>query len=285
MDSAPVSAILPTRQRLNVLPDTLERLHECDPAPDEIIVHVDAGDEETAPWLREHCPDVDVLESEERRGPGGGRNKLMEIASQPYVASFDDDSYPLDRDYFAQIVKAFERHPNAGVVAATIDYREDERSSSEPESTRVSSFVGCGCAYRRKAWQTIQGYVPLPLAYGMEEVDVSLQLLDEGWSIVHDRRLRVYHDTDRSHHESAEVTAAAIANRALLAYLRYPPQYWPLGLLKVVKRVVWSVRAYRFDGILEGLAQIPSLLRKHHGHRDPVAADTIRQFRSLQDAG
>jgi GT2 family glycosyltransferase len=209
----------------------------------------------------------------------------MEAASEPFVASFDDDSYPVDRDYFARVTNAFERYPNAGVIAATIDYREDERSPAQPESTRVSSFVGCGCAYRRHAWQTIEGYVPLPLAYGMEEVDVSLQFLDEGWTIVHDRRLRIYHDTDRGHHERPEVTAASIANRALLAYLRYPLRYWPLGLLQVVNRVVWSVRAGRVNGIADGIGQIPSLIQRHREYRNPVAGDTVSRFRALRGTG
>ena len=95
--TAPVSAIIPTWKRLNHLKETLQKLDACDPAPAEIIVHVDAGDTQTAPWLRENRSDVQVLTSNQQVGPGGGRNRLMATVQQPYVASLDDDSYPLEK--------------------------------------------------------------------------------------------------------------------------------------------------------------------------------------------
>ena len=280
---APVSAIIPTWRRLDCLQKTLQELEECSPSPAEILVHVDAGDDQTAPWLHKHASQVRVLESEERMGPGGGRNRLLDESSQPYIASFDDDSYPLDADYFTQVVTSFEENPEAGVLSATVTARGETIPEGRDETVQVASFVGGGCAYRRDAWKDTAGYVPLSLAYGMEEVDLSLQLIDEGWSILRDRRLRVFHDTDLSHHTDPNTVAVTIANHALLGYLRYPIAGWGLALAQFVNRIWWSIRVGRTEGIWKGVRQVPTRLWKYKEWRDPVSLRTLLQTQKLKN--
>ncbi len=280
---APVSVIIPTWRRLDCLQKTIQELEECSPAPAEILVHVDAGDDQTAPWLHKHASQVRVLESEERMGPGGGRNRLLDESSQPYIASFDDDSYPLDADYFTQVIKTFEENPEAGVLSATVTSRGEAIPESRDETVQTASFVGAGCAYRRDAWKDTAGYLPLPLAYGMEEVDLSLQLIDEGWSILRDRRLRVFHDTDLSHHTDPDTVAATIANRALLGYLRYPIAGWGLALAQFVNRIWWSIRAGRTEGIWKGICHTPAHLWRYRHLRDPVSWATLLQVQKLKN--
>ena len=284
MDAAPVSAVLPTWNRLDILPTTLAQLHECEPPPAEVIVHVDAGDEETAPWLREHWPDVKVLVSKNRHGPGGGRNKLMEEASQPYVASFDDDSYPLDTDYFERLLDAFGRHPKAGLLSSVVVHRGEETPPPIADSHPVINFMGCGCAYRMEAWDQTDGYLPRPVPYGIEEIDVGLQLLDCGWKIMKDKRLRIMHDTDLTHHDDPFKTAGTIVNRALLAYIRYPAPYLWLGVAQYVSRILWCLRAGRTEGIWDGIRQTPAILREYWNRRDPVSPSTLRHARQLMAA-
>jgi GT2 family glycosyltransferase len=278
---APISAIIPTWKRLDDLRATLERIKKCDPAPAEIIVHVDAGDTKTAAWLQSNHSDIRLLTSNTSKGPGGGRNRLLEEVEQPYAASFDDDSYPVDENYFARLVQAFEEHPSAGIIAAVISHRGEEISPPYSNAYQVSGFGGGGCGYRITAWEDVTGYVPLPLAYGMEEVDLAHQLLDRDWKIVRDERLRVFHDTDLSHHLDPDTTAAAIANRALLAFLRYPVRYAGLGLAQYVNRVVWSVQNGRVRGIASGILKTPKLLWEHRKRREPVEVETVRKYRQL----
>jgi GT2 family glycosyltransferase len=115
----------------------------------------------------------------------------------------------------------------------------------------------------------------------MEEADVSLQLLDAGWSIVKTPALRVFHDSELTHHASPEVNAAHITNTALLAYLRYPFRYWPLGVAQVLNRVRYSLRRKRYDGIGSGMFKIPSIIWRHRKDRKPVKASTISHARRL----
>jgi len=101
--SVPVSVMLPTFQRVEALLNTLEHLQKLRSRAAEIIVHVDGGDKVSGHALQENCPDVTVLQSKERVGPGGGRNRMLEAAAHPLVVSLDDHSYPVDEDFLEHV--------------------------------------------------------------------------------------------------------------------------------------------------------------------------------------
>lgn len=287
LDTSPaISVVIPTWKRLDALAVTLERLAACTPPPEEIVVHVDAGDDATAPWLHANHPEVRVIASTEQVGPGGGRNKLIQAARHPLIASFDDDSYPVDLDYFDRLREVFAAFPNAAVVSCTITHRNEEMGLARRDAAWTSSFVGCGCAYRRDEFLELDGYLDLPIAYGAEEADLAIQLQARGQRVLHSRWLRVFHDTLNQHHESPRINAAKIANIALLAYVRYPASMWPHAGLQVVNRVVYALRNRRFEGIVQGLAAIPGTVWRHRHLRRPVSRAALMRYldaRSLRE--
>ena len=283
---APVSVVIPTFKRHKVLAETLRALRLCQPRPAEILVMVDHGDQQTRASLESEFPEVRWIEADSRLGPGGARNILIAKAAQDYVASFDDDSYPIDIDFFADVVAIFEAHPRAAILAAGAIVHDDERTPPRTDVlARVAEFVGCGVAIRRAAFLETKGYLPIQLAYGAEEVDVSLQVLDRGWEIVRSDALRVRHRTSRAHQATPEVTSAHISNTALVGYLRYPVVLWSFVILQVGRRVYWSLRNGRAAGVVHGLANIPRSLWKHRAQREPVKANVIFEIRRLRRSG
>jgi GT2 family glycosyltransferase len=134
---------------------------------------------------------------------------------------------------------------------------------------------------RRSAFLQSLGYLPLEQAYGMEEADLALQLLDQGHSILRCPQLRVFHDTTPHRHADPATNAAHIRNTALLAFLRYPLSYWPLGIAQTARRVVYSLKCGRYRGIISGLASIPQTCWKSRHLRKPVHGNTVRLSRSL----
>jgi len=273
-----ISVVIPTYKRRVQLGASIGRILDCRPAPAEILVHIDAGDLETGPWLRGAFPNVRVLQSQTRIGPGGARTKLVAAASNDIVASFDDDSYPMDGDYFARLSEVFSRKPDAAVIASQIVLRGAPVLDAKAAVCSAVQFVGCGVAYRRADFLECEGYVPLTIAYGMEEVDLCIRLINRGKNIYFTPWLRVFHDTDLAHHDGAAITAASIANLALLAYLRYPRRYWPYAALQVLSRIVWLVRARRLRGIAGGLLKIPGHIWRHRNFRNPVSPVPLATF-------
>lgn len=280
--TAPVTAIVTGYRRVDDLLKTLRILKDCEPAPAEILVHVDGGEQATATAVQQHHPDITVLVSSENVGPGGGRNRLVAAAAHPIVASFDDDSYPIDRDHFARLLEVFGDHPEAWVVDARLFHLHQPIEPVTDSITWAADFTGCSCAYRRERFLETGGYVPLPIAYGMEEVDFGLRLHALGGRVLRSGRLRVLHATDLSHHTDPAITSASIANLALLAYLRYPSSMWLVGVGQCLNRVQWLLRNGRRRGVLKGLAAIPSTLAAHARERRPLPSRAVRSFLALR---
>jgi GT2 family glycosyltransferase len=281
---ASVSAIVTAYRRIPQTLKTLATIAGASPPPAEVIVHVDGNERKCERAIRESFPSVRVLLSTANIGPGGGRNRLLEAATSPYVASFDDDSFPLQADYFARIVAIFERYPQASILAAQVVNRGEAAPADGGGDTWTSNFVGCGCAYRKSALAGLEGYVPLPIAYGMEEVDLALQVIAGGGWILSSPSVRVFHDTDFGHYESVHINAHTVANLALFVFLRYPLVYWPLGFLQVLNRVRWLINAGRRKGVLKGLALIPGHLYRLRHLRHPVDIAGFRRFRALRSS-
>ena len=278
----PITAIVTAHRRVAELLQTLQILQQCRPAPAQILVHVDGGERVCADAVTRAYPEIAVVVSEQRVGPGGGRNRLVAAAHHELVASFDDDSYPIDRDYFARLIELFRQFPDASVIDSRVFHLNQRIEPDEPHSKWVADFSGGGCAYRRAKYLETGGYVPLPTAYGMEEVDFGIRLHAAGGRVLRSARLRVFHNTDLSHHADAAITSASIVNIALLTYLRYPWTMWAVGAAQCANRVQWLLRHGRRRGVLAGLAGIPAALAHYKAYRRPLPSQSIRSFLALR---
>lgn len=279
------SVVIPTFNRHAQLQSALDHIFNCEPCPSEILIHVDAGDLETPKMLQEKFSGkVRCVCASSNRGPGGGRNVLIEMAQTQWAVTFDDDSWPESPDFFKKLGQLIEANPKAGVLAFPINVRGQKPSQWPSEIQQASSFENCGCAIRREAFLQTDGFLPLRHAYGMEEADVALQLLDKDWKILNVPDMWVYHDTGMEHHASPQVNAAQITNTALLAFLRYPVSYWLLGVLQTINRVKYAISVGRYWGILKGLWDIPGACWKYRSARKPVKAETIHLARKLRGA-
>jgi GT2 family glycosyltransferase len=279
-----ISAIVTAYERIDQTLATLRVIYSCAPKPDEILVHVDANRSECEQAIRNAFPDVQILHSEDRVGPGGGRNKLLNAAQFELVASFDDDSYPIDSDYFARAVQLFERFPDASVICAALYHAGESIGLDEQSAQWTADFCGGACIFRRKDFLEAGGYVPLPVAYGMEEVDLAIRLHSRGGKILTTPWLRVFNNTDLKRHGDPHVTAGSIANLALLAYLRYPISLWAIGVGQCANRLLWLLSHGRRRGIWKGVTMIPAHLWTNHRYRLPLSRRAVRSYLALRRA-
>ena len=282
--TVPITAIVTAHERLEQTLSTLEVIQACDPAPTEVAVHVDGRNTSLIEGIESRFPEVRLLVSETRVGPGGGRNKLVEAATSELVASFDDDSYPLDSDYFARSLSLFEQFPTAAIVCASLFHRGETIKGPEQSAEWNADFSGGAAIYRRKFFLETGGYVPLTIAYGMEEADFALRLHAIGGKILRTKWLRVFHDTDLKRHNDVDVTAGSIANVALLTYLRYPRSMWIVGALQCTRRILWLMKHGRWRGICSGIFMIPGHLKAHRSYRRRLTNETVRSYLYLRRA-
>lgn len=277
-----ISAIVPAFDKARLAIDTLRRIYACEPPPDEVIVHVDANQRSCAKEIQNAFPNMTIIVTNDHVGPGGSRNRLIEACRHELVASFDDDSYPIDRDYFKRAQSIAEQFPDAAIVCGAVYHRGEVVEQDARSAYWTADFSAGACIYRRKAFLEAGGYVPLPFAYGMEEVDLALRLHARGGKILTTSWLRVFHDTDLNKHADPTVTANSIANVALLTYLRYPASLWWVGLGQCMNRVLWLLRHRRWRGIGRGLVMIPSHLKNHDEYKMRVSGDRLKSYLSLR---
>jgi GT2 family glycosyltransferase len=279
---ARITAVVPVFNRISKSIETLSRIYNCVPRPAEVIVHVDADRQEYAEEIKRAFPETKMLGSVNRVGPGGSRNKMIEAASYNLVASFDDDSYPLDCDYFQKVVQVSEAVADASIISAALYHPGEQIEPPTNAIIRVADFPGCACVYRRDHFKEFGGYLPIAVPYGIEEVDLALRYFSRGAVIYCADRLRVFHDNHRLEHADADITAASVVNIALLAFLRYPVACWPIGAWQVIRRVVWLIKVRRFSGIFQGLRSIPMELLKFRKNRDALPASAIVSYLRLR---
>ena len=279
-----ISAIVTAYERIEQTLATLRVIQNCIPPPAEILVHIDANQIACENALRDAFPTVRILRSDTQVGPGGGRNKLVAGARFEFVASFDDDSYPIDSNYFARALEIFEKFPEASLVCAALYHAGESIGLDARTAQWTADFSGGACIFRRKAFLDAGGYVPLPIAYGMEEVDLAIRLHSHGGKILTTPWLRVFHNTDLKRHRDPRVTAGSIANLALLAYLRYPVSMWGIGLGQCANRLLWLLRHGRRRGIVTGVTMIPGHVWTNHQYRLPVSGKVVRSYLALRRA-
>jgi GT2 family glycosyltransferase len=275
-DGVPIAVIVPTAEGRSIN-SLLAKIRSCDPQPAEIWVHMDLADG-AVPDQNQIGPNVKVLTSATQLGPGGGRHRCLLACSTPYAVSFDDDSYPVDSDFFDRARQLLSEHPRAAIIGATIWHRH------EPEKSRIErlilkpTYVGCGYAIRLAAYRQVRGYLPIPIAYGMEESDLALQLFAADWRIYEAGDLRVLHDTDLDHHNSAEITSGVITNVGLYVFLNYPFIGWGRGVAQVANKVAYCIKMGRLRGICSGILRIPVTCYHYRRYRNPVSWKTLRKF-------
>ncbi|HEX6044888.1 MAG TPA: glycosyltransferase [Pyrinomonadaceae bacterium] len=279
-----ISAIVTAYERPDQTLNTLRIIDACHPRPDEVLVHVDGNQTACEKAIRQAFPGVRIIMSSECVGPGGGRNKLVAAAQCEFVASFDDDSYPIDSDYFGRVLQLFKQFPEASIICAALYHAGEAIALDKRNAHWTADFSGGACVFRRQAFLDTGGYVPLAVAYGMEEVDLALRLHSRSGKILSSSWLRVFHDTDLRRHAEPHVTAGSIANLALLAYLRYPISLWSIGLLQCANRVLWLLRHGRRRGIWRGLTMIPGHLMFHRRFRQTVSNRAVRSYLALRRA-
>jgi GT2 family glycosyltransferase len=283
--TVPISVIIPTYSRGMSILTVLEKIQLCDLKPKEILIHIDLGDGILERELKRRFPKAGIMTSSIRLGPGGGRHRCLLKCNTPYAVSFDDDSYPVDSDFFSRVERLFAKYPQAAVFGANIWHRQESEKTRSEKVVNFPSYMGCGYALRLAAYRQVRGYLPRPVSYGMEETDLSLQLFAAGWQVYEAGELRVFHDTDLKHHQSREVTAGSIANVALYAFLNYPLAGLSLGLAQVANRVVYCIRMGRLRGIIAGLLRIPIDCYHYRWYRKPVAWQTVKAFHYFNRTG
>lgn len=267
----PVSIILSTYRRRDVLLRTLARLHQ--PAIRElaeIFVVDNASGDGTPEAVRERFPSVHLIALSENRG-SVAKNLAIPHARGRYVLFLDDDSYPVG-DSLRRMVQHLDADPALGAAL----FRVTLPDGSQECSAYPDVFVGCGVGLRRRALEQV-GCLPDDFFMQAEEYDLSLRLLDGGWKLRRFEDLHVEHLKTPGARFSARVMRLDVRNNLTLIARRFP-EAWRRPFAREWLRRYWAIassRGLRWPFVM-GLCQ--GLARAIAGKSHPISDGAFEQF-------
>jgi GT2 family glycosyltransferase len=251
------------------------------------VILVDNGSsDQTATAVRAALPQVRVVELERNVG-AAARTVGLRLASTPFVAFADDDSWwaPGALAAAAEMLRA---HPRLAVLSARILVGEDERLDPicalmansalgrEPDlpGPSILGFIACAAAVRVQAFAEVGGFDDV-VRFPGEEERVALDLEARGWAMAYVEELVVHHHPSPRRHSPAARQAAVTRSSVLTAVMRRP---WA----SVRREVATALRAGSpgRKGVVTALPDLPAALRR----RRPVPPSLEDRVRRLQAA-
>src|SRR5437762_11002823 len=212
-----VSFLISTFNRRDILLATLWRLHECGlpRAAFEVVVVDNASSDGTAQAVTSQFPRVKLIVLRENRG-SCAKNEGLRIAQGAFVVFLDDDSYP-QPGAIGRMIEHFRNDPALGAAVFTVTLPDGSRECSAYPDV----FIGCGTGFRRAALDQVGGS-PDDFFMQAEEYDLSLRLLDAGWSVRTFDDLHVTHLKTPGARYSERVTQFDVRNNLVLVARYFP---------------------------------------------------------------
>lgn len=289
-----LSIVIPNWNGAHHLPTCLEALRRQTHPDCEIIVADNASTDSSLDLLARDYPEVRVVRLPENRGFTGACNAGIEAATGDFVALLNNDT-EVDPGWAAAVIDAFNRHPEAGLVASKmllfdrrdrfhtagdlyrIDGRLINRGVWERDEGQYDReeyvFSACGgsSAYRRSMLDEI-GLLDEDFFFSCEDMDLAWRAQLQGFRCIYAPNAVVYH---RLAATGGDVTASFYDGRNSIWLLikNYPAPLWRKHVWKILRfqlAQAWqALRAWRgaaararLRGMLAALAGLPKMLRK-----------------------
>jgi GT2 family glycosyltransferase len=272
-----VSFVIATHNRREALLHTLTRLASCglDPLQYETLVIDNASTDGTTDALAEHHPGVRLTRLPFNRG-SCAKNLALPTARGKYIVFLDDDSFPLPGSV-PRMIRYFEADPRLGTAVFTVTLPDGSRECSAYPDV----FIGCGTGFRRRALHEVAG-LPENFFMQAEEYDLSLRLMQAGWTIRSFDTLHVSHQKTPTARRSNRVMRLDVRNNFVVAS-RYFPSPW-----RRTMRADW-MRRYRAIASAKGqsaaywLGLFQGFIRTMFARRRTVSAEVFEQFAKPRD--
>jgi GT2 family glycosyltransferase len=260
----------------------------------EVIVADNASQDESLKLLARDYPEVKVIALSKNLGFTGGNNAGIRAARGEIIILLNNDT-EVDPRWLEEILAAFARHPEAGIVASKMKlfdrrdtlhtagdfYRLDglpgnrgvweiDRGQYDREEY-VFSACGGSAAYRKSMLDQI-GLLDEDFFYSCEDIDLAWRAQLMGWKCVYAPQAIVYHKLSAT---GGGKTASYYDGRNFIYVIvkNYPSSLWKTYRGAVIRKQ-WSLftealRAWRGEaararmrGMLSGVLHLPQLLRK-----------------------
>lgn len=278
--------IIPTRNRLVDLANTLRKCLELGDPDLEILVYDDCSDVDPTPVIKRDFPGCSIQRSDKPVGPCELRNRMIHAASDGYIIGLDDDSYFVSKADYSRAQALLDEHPEVGLIAFKILKSGGVQFPHRPPSAEYygAEFMACGYIARRKALLDAGGFNPVIIRAG-EERDIALRLLDKGWKIMISENISIFHAYSMSARNDQLIHHYAFRNE-LFFYLRYFPSriFFVYTIKCILSHSFFCLRNLWVKAYISALAEFFLMFTGQLKKRRPVSVDTVAMYLSLLKA-
>ena len=280
-----VSVVMITRNRRSDVMRTLPKLLALPERP--AVIMVDNGsDDGTCDAVHDTYPNVRVLALGRNAG-AAARNVGVRVASTPYVAFADDDSW-WERGALSQAVAVLDAHPRLAVLAGRVRVGQDRivdptciEMACSPLGVRgdlpgpsVLGFIACGAVVRSRAFLAVGGFDEM-LQIGGEEGLLAIDLAAAGWQLCYCDSVVAIHEPSRMRDRPGR-ERVIIRNELWSAWLRRPLPAVTRKTARVALAATYDPQARQ--ALLDALREAPTVVRR----RRPVPPYLEGQLRTLE---
>lgn len=289
-----LSFIVLTYKRGDLLQKCLNSIYQQEnlPRPYEIIVVDNGGDAVVIPPM-DSSIQLRLERPTQNLRVVGGRNRGIELAQGEILVFIDDDAVWHQTNDVARILELMDANPKFGAIAMhslqPVTGKPMMDEFPHPNKTALMNvsipaetpyFYGYGHALRAAVLK-ITGAYPERFGSYAEEVDLSLRIIEAGYTIVYDPQLAVYHHrSDLGRPVQGEhFWRVNTLNKSRMAWRLLPMPYplttmaaWSFRTLYKTKQpgIVWSV--------CRDLWRERKLLRQE---RQPIRRETVHYLKSI----
>jgi N-acetylglucosaminyl-diphospho-decaprenol L-rhamnosyltransferase len=197
--------VIPTWRARELLERCLRAL-DADPSPKRVIVVDNCSSDGTVELVREGFPAVTLVELPDNDGFGRAVNAGVRVGEGEAIVLINNDMC-VEPGYVAAITMPLAT-PEVGMVAGLTTIPDNgsvdgfgieldrglaayNRGRNAPPG-RLAMPSGGAAAYRRSAWEAVDGFDEALFAYG-EDVDLGLRLRERGWTAAEAADARASH--------------------------------------------------------------------------------------------
>lgn len=215
-----------TKNRADILSKSIEAALGQSYSNKEVVVFDDGSNDHTKSVI-ENYPNIRKMGATESLGLLGARNALMRSTDAELYVTLDDDAWFLKGDEIEVAASHMIRNPKLGAIAFDVLQRNTGRFNTidrtEPVPTNL--FIGCGAMLRLSAVREAGDFVPFPVKYGHEEKDLSIRMIDCGYTLIFLPGVHIWHDYTALERNLSDQRNSFIINDLIYQYRRVPNIY------------------------------------------------------------
>lgn len=198
--------------------------------PNIEVVVIDNGSTDNSIELTQiNYPNIKLIQLDKNYGCPGGRNRGIEYCSGEFIFYLDNDGV-LHKEAVQKAYDIIKEDNSIGVIAGVV-YDFDEPTEINvaivPESNKQylhTNFQGGICLHRKSIYEQV-GMYPDHFMYGGEEWYLTAKLLDNGFKIIKDESIILWHKRSELARNREGEVMNAYYNKLYGAVSLYPWKY------------------------------------------------------------